>query len=251
MIQQKLDTYLDLCTQVYEISHPTPEADAYAFYRSYVMNAKGPVLEPMCGTGRFLLPLFAEGFEVQGFDASEHMLEALHAKAKLQGLNPTVWKSFVENLDRPDRYSLIFIPTGSFGLITDPAAIKTSLKILYEHLAQDGILLFEGETLKSMPQLGVWRGSNWLRADGKMIMLSSCATLEGKVCTSIGKYELVDHNSIIQTEIEIYKIRLYEPAELTTILKDAGFNEVKLIKAFNRNMDPEDNDEVIIFECRK
>lgn len=251
MVEQKLDTYLDLCTQVYEISKPIPEADVYAFYRSYVIDAKGPILEPMCGTGRFLLPLLADGFAVQGFDASEHMLKALYAKAKRQGLNPTVWKDFVENLDRSEKYSLIFIPAGSFGLITDPTAIKTSLKILYEHLAEDGILLFEGETLKSSPQLGIWRGSNWLRADGQMIMLSICATLEGKICTSIGKYELVDHNSIIQTEIETYKIRLYEPEELTVLLQEAGFNAVKRIKAFDKNASPEDNNEVIVYECKK
>jgi 2-polyprenyl-3-methyl-5-hydroxy-6-metoxy-1,4-benzoquinol methylase len=52
--------------------------DAYAFYRGYVMRANGSILEPMCGTGRFLLPLFEEGFNIHGFDASEHMLEALH-----------------------------------------------------------------------------------------------------------------------------------------------------------------------------
>lgn len=251
MIEQKLDTYLDLCTQVYEISKPRPEAGAYAFYRSYVIDAKGPILEPMCGTGRFLLPLLADGFTVQGFDASEHMLKALHAKAKLQGLNPIVWKDFIENLDRSEKYSLIFIPAGSFGLITDPTAIKTSLKTLYEHLAEDGILLLEGETLKSAPQNGIWRGSNWLRADGKMILLSICATLEGMICTSIGKYELVDQNSIIHTEIETYKIRLYEPEELTVLLQEAGFNAVKRIKAFDRNSNPADNDKVIVYECKK
>lgn len=81
MPQQKLDTYLRLCTQVYDLSKPNPPEDAYAFYRSYALNAKGPILEPMCGTGRFLLPLIDEGFDVQGFDASEHMLEALHGSA--------------------------------------------------------------------------------------------------------------------------------------------------------------------------
>lgn len=61
MTKQILDTYLDLCTQVYELSKPIPPEDAYAFYRSYVADYKGPILEPMCGTGRFLLPLIEEG----------------------------------------------------------------------------------------------------------------------------------------------------------------------------------------------
>ena len=95
---KKLDTYLSLCTEVYDLSKPTPPEDAYAFYRSYAIQAKGPILEPMCGTGRFLIPLLAEGFNVHGFDASDHMLEVLHTKARAQNLQATVWKDFVEDL---------------------------------------------------------------------------------------------------------------------------------------------------------
>ena len=48
-----------------------PPKDAYDFYLSYAKEANGPILEPMCGTGRFLLPLLAAGFKIEGFDASE------------------------------------------------------------------------------------------------------------------------------------------------------------------------------------
>ncbi len=76
MIQQKLGSYLNLGTQFYDLIRPEPPEDAYTFYRLYVMNATGPILEPMCGKGRFLLPLLQEGFDVHSFDASEHMLES-------------------------------------------------------------------------------------------------------------------------------------------------------------------------------
>ena len=75
-----LASYLRLCTEVYDLSKPNPPKDAYAFYRDYVIKANGPILEPMCGSGRFLLPLREEGFNVHGFDASDHMLASLHAK---------------------------------------------------------------------------------------------------------------------------------------------------------------------------
>lgn len=93
-----LDTYLNLCTQVYDLSKPNSPEDAYAFYREYARNCKGLILEPMCGTGRFLLPLLKEGFHVHGFDASHHMLKILREKAKLTNLQPKVWYSFLEDL---------------------------------------------------------------------------------------------------------------------------------------------------------
>lgn len=39
--------YLDLCTQLYEISKPTAPEEALAFYKSYADEAGGAILEPM------------------------------------------------------------------------------------------------------------------------------------------------------------------------------------------------------------
>ena len=251
MIKQKLDTYLNLCTEVYDLSKPNPPEDAYAFYRNYVMNANGPILEPMCGTGRFLLPLIKEGFDVHGFDASEHMLETLHTKAGAKNLNPIVWKGFIENLKRPEKYKLIFIPSGSFCLIIDPETVKSALRTFYEHLSDDGVLLFEGETQKAVPQLDVWMGSVWHKSNGQMIMLSQLATLKGKICNSIGKYELVHNNSIVHTEVEELKIRIYDPNELTEILNSCGFKNIRMIKTFDSTAVPDKHDESIVYECKK
>ena len=247
----KLDTYLSLCTEVYDLSKPEPLKDAYDFYRDYAVNANGLILEPMCGTGRFLLPLHEEGFNVQGFDASEHMLQALHVKASAKKLTPTVWKGFLEDLKKPEKYNLIFIPSGSFCLIIDFGAVKTALKTLYEHLSDGGVLLFEVETFKAVPQLNVWRGSVWHKSDGKVIILSQLSTFDGEVCNSICKYELADNNSIIHTEIEELKVRIHKPDELDKMLKDCGFKHVRKVKAFDRNALPDEDDEVVVYECKK
>lgn len=249
----KLDTYLDLCTQVYEISKPEPPKDAYDFYLSYAKEANGSILEPMCGTGRFLLPLLAAGFKIEGFDASEVMLNTLHTKAKNQNLKPNVWQGFLEDSKQSEKYSLIFIPTGSFGLITDLQAIKNSLQAIYHQLDNNGIFIFETETSSAVPkELGIWRGSRWYRPDNKIILLSQLAILEGPVCYSIAKYELIESNHIIQTEIEEYKIRLYDDTSfLLNLLQETGFREIKLLKAFDRLASPADGDGTILYECRK
>ena len=49
--------------------------------KKYLQESGGPVLDPMCGSGRFLIPLMEDGFDVHGFDASPTMLERLHKKA--------------------------------------------------------------------------------------------------------------------------------------------------------------------------
>lgn len=247
----KLDTYLSLCTEVYDLSKPEPPEDAYAFYRDYAVSANGPILEPMCGTGRFLLPLLKEGLDIQGFDASDHMLKVLNKKAQAKNLKPTVWHGFAEDLKKSQEYNLIFIPSGSFCLIIDLGAVKTVLKTLYDHLSKGGVLLFEVETLKAVPQLDVWRGSVWHKPDGKVIILSQLATFDGEVCNSMCKYELVDNNRIIHTEIEELKVRIHDADELEKILKECGFKNFRKIKAFDRDALPDEHDEAIVYECKK
>lgn len=245
-----LDTYLNLCTEVYELSKPTPPADAFTFYLEYVKQAQGPKLEPMCGTGRFLVPMLEMGFDIEGFDASSSML----AKLKEKSPKASVWQGFVQDLDRPTKYNLVFIPAGSFCLITDLDQVKLSLKKVYEHLNSGGIFVFEIEGPGSVTppkQLGIWKGSSWFYPDGRFIMLSTVhLPLKNNIGTTICKYELVENNQIIQTEIEPFYLRFWDNDELTALLKSIGFT-VRMFKTYDSNKQPGASDESIIFECRK
>ena len=81
-------------------------------------------------------------------------------------------------------------------------------------------------------------------------LLVSCAGMEGNVCNSIGKYQLIHNNSVIHAEIEELKVRIYGSHELTEILKNCGF-KVRAIKAFDSSATPDENDEAVVYECRK
>jgi len=246
------NTYLSLCTQVYDLSKPTAPRDAFAFYRDYAVQANGPIIEPMCGSGRFLLPLVGEGFDVQGFDASQHMLDALHVKASQRKLHPNVWRGFIEDWETSDCFKLIFIASASFGLLTNECSIQAALKQCYDHLAEEGILLLDVQTpVGDANGLGVWRGAWYPRSDGKRILFSHFSTLHDAILTTVCKYELVDKNNIIHTEMEEIRVRLYNHTEFIHLMHQAGFTQVRAMKAFSKNLSPDPHDECIVYECRK
>lgn len=253
MKTQKLTTYLSLCTQAYEISLPTPPADEYAFFTSYAAECNGPILEPMCGTGRFLLPMLNDGFDVQGFDASEHMLQALHQKALKLNLKPHAVLNFIANFESQKKYGLIFIPSGSFNLITNPQEVAESLVKFHDLLLPGGILIIEIITLAATPQdPGTWRRQQWKKPEGGFILESAMEEpLFDNVSHTTCRYELVENNAITKTEEEVIKIRLYSEEEFKKILLQAGFSSVRAIKAFNRTQKPTRDDKDIIFECIK
>lgn len=250
---KKLDIYLDLHTQVYDLIQPTGKTDAYALFRSYAVEKNGPILEPMCGTGSYLLPLLEEGFDVHGFDASDYMLQALQEKAKKKNLKPTVWKSFIEDLQVNEKYNLIFIASESFCLIIDSDIVKIFLKKIYDHLNNEGLFVFDIVTPKLLPFYPkVWTGELYHRKDGSQIIRNICTMPDiYNIRHSFMKHELINNNQIIQTEVENLKLRLYDPEMLTPILAEIGFRDIKIFSAYHRNISFETSDERVVFECKK
>lgn len=250
---KELVTYKSLCAEYYDLDKPNAPEDALAFYREYAQQSKGPILEPMCGSGRFLLPMLASGLDITGFDASHFMVDALREKAENLSISPRIWQGFLQDLADTKLYELIFIPSGSFGLITRMDEIREGLKKIHNHLSDEGVFVFEVETKQAAPEsTNIWNGSIQERADGKMIALSTLALpLKGDIGTTICKYELIDGHTIVKTEVEKFEIRLYEPKDLCTLLKEVGFRKVQMIKAFVPSSKPAENDEVVVYECRK
>lgn len=253
-MEKRLDTYKDLCTQYYDLDNPVIPADEWEFYHVYAKKAQGAILEPMCGTGRFLLPLMQEGFTIEGFDASKHMLDLLYHKAAQADLKPTVWQSFIEDMLVDKTYDLIFIPAGSFNLLTDIDVVRKSLAHIYAALAPGSVFVFELITLDFVRavQTGTISSGSVVRADGKRIASRSIQTpLVDGVSTSTCRYILTDNSEVLSTEIEEYSLRFYTDQEIRQELLGAGFSAVQGIKAFQQGALPDVGDMVVVYECKK
>lgn len=251
--EQVLDSYLGLSAEYYTLDKPEPPQDALDFYIDYIKSAPHPILEPMCGTGRFLIPIIQRGYDIEGFDASSFMLEHLHDRCSSLNLRPRIWHGFLENISDINKYGLIFIPSGSLGLITNHELLKQSLQVIYNALIPSGKFVFDVKTLKAVPKKpGMWTGSIRRRSDNKQILLSKFdLPFKNNITTSIRRYDLIDINSIVKSEVEEFSVMLHEVNYLKSILDSIGFKTIKLIKAFNKNEIPDVEDECVAFECIK
>jgi len=248
-----MNSYRRLCTEFYDIDKPHPPDEAYAFYREHARRAKGPILEPMCGSGRFLLPLLAEGFDIDGMDASSDMLQACRGKAEARGLAPRLYEQFIHELDLPQRYKLVMIPGGSFGLVTDPAQVEESLRRLHSHMYRGGILLLAIERLMpNQPEEEPW-GGRWVqRSDGARIVVSWLRhfTPEERVSRSVQRYEVIKDGQLLETEWEELDLRLYEAPEFSILLESTGFTDIQMYGGYDlKPLEPADD--TIIYECRR
>lgn len=249
-----MNRYGKLSAEFYALDKPEAPPDAFDFYERQALAIGGPIHEPMCGSGRFLLPLLARGLSITGSDSSAEMLALCREGARQLGRSVHLSHSALDQLSLAEAPRLIFIPSGSFGLLIDDASVAAALARLFQVLAPGGTLLLEAERLVATePQTsGVW-GGRWVeRDDGAKLVLSWLSQYSGSANVSQGlhRYELVKDGQLLESEYEDFRVRSYEADELRGLVEAAGFSAVELLKAYDE-APPDHDDDAFVLRCRK
>lgn len=230
---RRMSGYGNLCSDFYDIDKPEAPPDALEYYLREAERARGPILEPMCGTGRFLLPLLERGLDVEGVDASSSMLARCEARALRRGLTPKLHEQRLEELVTARRFRLIFIPSGSFSLLTDVAQVQRALERVHAALLPGGRFLVEIERRdpsKPSELSGTWGGRWVTRPDGAKIIFSwlSSYTAPSGIVSAVHRYELVKDGRLLAAEYEDFELKLYELSELRQLMQAAGFTQIQM-----------------------
>jgi SAM-dependent methyltransferase len=117
-----------------------PEIEEYG----RVVAEGQPALDAGCGAGRLLVPWLRAGYDVDGCDVSEDMLDRCRARARREGLKPTLWATPLHELRAPRRYRTI-VCCGTFGLGSTREEDEAALRLLREALEPDGTLILDHE----------------------------------------------------------------------------------------------------------
>lgn len=245
--------YRTLCTEFYDLDKPVAPEDALQWYLQYAKEANGPILEPMCGTGRFLIPLIEQGYTVTGFDSSNHMLDKCREKGKQCGLIVNLQDATFETFSSKEHYQLIFIPSGSFCHLITSTQVSAALGVIANKLTPGGKFVCEIETLKSVrePQ-GIWKGKWVDRADGSKIVMSVLTQFcpISRIETGLFRYELWEENAITRSEVESFYIRHYEQKEIESIFDAHGLKvKVKWQAEPHLRITPDKDTPFILYEC--
>lgn len=116
------------------------------------------LLDASCGSGRHL-PLFVrQGLRVSGADASAAMLELARAQvdalpeAERPRLVHAAWAELPEKLG--ERFDAVLCLGNSLPYVTEPAALRESLRGLWSAVAPGGFLLVQFRNFARMRRLG-------------------------------------------------------------------------------------------------
>lgn len=249
MKNEKQNYYGSLCTEMYEILHETAPRDELEFYLSYAKEGD-KIFEPLCGSGRFLIPFMQKGLDISGMDMSDEMLQKLKQKAP----SAKAFKADINKYISDEKYDYIFISSGSVSLFTNLTECKKILGKLKEMLAPDGKLVFAVDTLANRcSNDNDYKISISVKTpEGFDLILKNKNYFDHKNCTqySPGIYELYNGQKLLQSEKMDFQTHLYKLGEMEKMLDEIGFSSVKTYSSYQKQIASDNNCEMFLYECR-
>ncbi len=223
-----MSSYGSLCTEFYDLDKPNPPRDALEFYTLKARAAGGRVLEPMCGSGRFLVPMVQAGLLIDGTDFSQPMIAACQRRLAFSGVEAELFEQSLEALSLPYTYSLAFIPSGSIGLLPTDQALLAALTRLRKHMQPGATLLLEFAEPDDEPDTPSYieLAPRAVQASDGTVITYSCSAqrLETSGSTLFrGRYTKTNGDRVIGTEDEDLTLRSFSTTQLTDLLQRSGF----------------------------
>lgn len=223
--------YGKLCTKFYDADKKFASFEEVAFYEN-IFKKSDLILEPMCGSGRLLIPLLQAGYSVHGLDNSSDMLESCRNRASGLGLQPTLIEADVGTMKLSDQYDGIIIPLGSFQLFYPRESAFHALEVIKAHLKTNGKLvmdvfvpwdvLYENNEAEKSQRSVETSGGSMIESDSESIANKHEQTIFSKI-----KYrEIVEGNVICQEEEKMH-VAWYYRYEMELILEKFGFRNIQ------------------------
>lgn len=233
--------YTGLVAEAYEIlaSYRAP----VDFFAQLVRQFGQPALELACGEGHPLLPLVAQGLQVDGLDSSADMLGRCKHKADELGLTVKLYRAEMQNFTLAQRYRTIYLAGGSFMLLPDIRDAANALTCIYRHLESGGrvvIPLFI-PAMESPEQNGVIVRERTRTTDGTTFRIVTKNTRDyEQVRITTFRYELVRGEKVIKAVEREWLLRWYTQEQFRQLLLTAGFTDLTVIRNDLTLSTPED-----------
>ena len=221
--------YGKLCTIIYDLDKKFASPDEINFYTSFVNTPQAKILEPMCGSGRFYIPLLKAGYNITGFDASPAMLAACRKRCKAYNLTPHLFRADIIQFQDRQQYDYIIIPIGSVSLIIDEEDLLHCLENMRVSLSKNGEFIFSILNPGSPTEdINEWQEKmRYLLDDKEIICKQKMHYLPEQSLLDIKLlYELRQEGNLLEQEYQDFPIRLYTQDIINQLLQQAGFSEV-------------------------
>lgn len=228
------------------------------FYVALAREARGPVLDIACGTGRITLPCAQAGADIDGLDLYEPMLRRLRQRAGELRLKVNTFSGDMCDFHLPRRYALVMITFNAFIHNMTQADQIRCLERCREHLLPGGKLVFD-TFFPSLETIGVPENTRVLEGEkrhsrtGQLMRMYDTRTFDRVAQTqhSINDFELLDDaGNLLSVHRSECSTRYVYKAEMELLLRVARFDRWEIYGDFQRHPLTKETDNMIVFAWR-
>ncbi len=215
------------------------------FYLEEARNAKGPLLEIACGTGRISLILAKRGYDVTGLDNSSAMLNEFKKKI-IENKDISIYKRDMRDFSLGRKFGLIILPYRSFLHLKNDHERLNTLKCIFNHLEKNGkaiIHLYNPtmEDLEMQGHLHFLERENMKTKDGRRYSIEWYQRFYARECAYY-KIKLHWKGEVLDFPMVIHFVN---PEKMKELIKKAGFTEAKAFSSFGNSGNAESPGEIM------
>ncbi|RYG26223.1 class I SAM-dependent methyltransferase [bacterium] len=186
------------------------------------------VLDVCCGTGTMCEMLVEEGKELSGFDLSPGMIERAREKAAKKKLDIRYEVADARTVDMGEQYDAAFSFFDSLNNILEPEGLFQSFQRVAEHLPSGGSWIFDLNTAYAFEEQMFDQHSgpraklkyNWIGTYDKA----------SRIITVDMHFEYKGEEFY-----EVHRQRAHPKDEVESMLKEAGFGEIRAFHSYTLN----------------
>jgi len=220
----------DAIAPFYDIEHEHFDEDL-DMYHNFAEVSGGKILELACGSGRALIPLAEEGYEVTGVDTSALMLDIARQRIQDAGVAErcTLLQEDMCTMSLGQKFRLAFIALGSFAHITSRTQQQQAIATARTHLSVGGTFIVDvsngdARYLEDMSGQMLHQGT-WPLEDGTNLthFLSPSSSDEQHLLELTHFYDQYKQGGAVQRTVVTTHLYLFERSEMELLLEHAGF----------------------------
>lgn len=179
------------------------------------------VLDLCCGIGRHSLELARRGYNVVGVDLTEEYIAKARRKAKAESLNIQFIKDDMRRFCQFDYFNAVINMFTAFGYFEEPADDRRVLTNVYCSLRKGGTLIIDVIGKEVLAR--IFRQREWYEENGKIILQEHKVKQDWSWIEN--RWIILENGRRKETR---FGHRIYSAAEITALLKDCGFRQVKI-----------------------
>lgn len=207
------------------------------------------VLELACGTGILSVELANLGFNVCGLDLSEDMIKLAKERINEADEKLSFKTGDMLHLEDKNSFDVVTCYSDSICYMSDEKAVTQVFKGVYDALKEKGTFIFDVHSIHQIEEEFLEYSYHYQTDDFAFLWESYPGEHEFSVehfltffvSDSKGKFDRFD---------ELHEERTYEMSQYKTLLKQAGFNTVKVYADFE-DVEPNELSKRWFFVCQK